>query len=249
MFKNTDIIFVAVGLVAVFILAALDRAANRRRPMKRMDARLRQLAPWGPTILGLATAATLAVAALDRAALLPGRHVPDTALGTVVIAATFVIIPLLVIGLFVRVAAVALLAVTIIAMIWAPWRAALEFSIFLGISFFLLTWGRGRFSLGSFFSRFIAMEPGHVRFVATIVLRATLALSLASLSWPALLRGDKITALLGAAMAVLVAGKVLVRPLALFGAALVLLLVPDAISALPFFGAFAVLFILGKANY
>lgn len=191
-----NVIAVSTAVLVLVVLITLDRIVARRRPFKRFDARVRRLADWGPTILGLSVAASLWIAALQRAVFAPNLVVPDTKFATIIVAVELLSALFLALGLFTRLAAFAILATVIVSWFWFPARVVWENAVFLGAAVFLLIWGRGRLSLGSFFSRFIATSPGHLRPAATVILRGTLAVSLVALGFMKLVRPDLHLALL-----------------------------------------------------
>lgn len=219
-----------------------------RRIFKRFDARIRTAAPWGPTIVGLALAATVADAALRRAALVPIVNVPDTALGTAAVIIQLVAVPLLVFGLFSRFAAAGLAVVGVMTFVWTPFPMSLQAAPALGAALFVLGWGRGRLSLGSYFKRFIAMDPGHLRYIATLLLRTSLAIFFLVQAWFFFrMHVFSLKLVVAVLVGVLLPAKLIARTV-LIAALVYLMLMPFSFVLLPAIAATIALLILGKMD-
>lgn len=238
-------ILISSVAVLVALIITIDRILVRRRAFKRFETRLRRYALWAPTVIGLTTAYGLISAALERGLLVPERAAADTTFGTILIISELIAAGLLTLGLFTRLAALAVLVVCTAAVVHTPWHQALPLVVVFGNALFLLVWGRGRLSLGSFFSRFIAMDPGHIRFASTVVLRATIAAALGSLAFFAAADGQIGLAIIyigGATFTITASFPRLVAPM------LLLVLALQQNSAPYLAGALGALIILGKAN-
>lgn len=238
-------ILIAGSVVLIALIITIDRILVRRRAFKRFETRLRRYAQWAPTVLGLATAYGLVSAALERGLLVPERAATDTTFGTILVISELVTAGLLALGLFVRPAALAVLVVSTAAVVHTPWHQALPLVVVFGAALFLLVWGRGRLSLGSFFSRFIAMNPGHIRLVAAFFLRISVAVTLGAYSLNAFADGHLASALLSIGGAVLTLSLSFPRFVA---AGLLVVLVLQQSNAPYLAGALGALIVLGKGN-
>lgn len=187
-FQSCTAIGVTVLIFAGCVL--LDRGIRRLRATRITAGRLRRLYRWAPTVLGVSTGVGLASFALNRAILAFNLPAPDNLVGTILIAVEFGAAVLLILGFLSRLAALAIMALLVAGFVWYPPTDALDLIHFLGIAVFIFAWGRGRFSLGSVFSRLVASAPSHVRPAATLALRVTLGLGLIVLALGKVLRPD-----------------------------------------------------------
>lgn len=168
-------------LIVVLVLVAARSADQLLRTFRfggvpsRLTARLK---PWISTLIGLATAVSVTSAGLNRAVLQPHLTLPDTSIGTLIVAAELLVGLCLFVGFAVRPAAVVLIGLVFWAVAHTGLRGIDTLSM-VGIGVFLLVWGRGRLSLAAVFSRIVfAMDTGHMRPVALTTMRVMLGIGL-----------------------------------------------------------------------
>ncbi len=193
LFRELSTQVILVATIAVLMLAGcvfLDRTVRRLRDTRKAANRFRKLYPWAPTVLGITTGLALAWFALDRAILAPNITVPDSTAGTIFIILELIAAATLVLGLFSRIGAVIIIVLLVASFVWHPFRDAIDQIHFLGIAVFIFSWGRGKYSLGSVFSRLVASAPSHLRPSATLALRIFLGLDILILAALKILRPD-----------------------------------------------------------
>lgn len=194
---QTGTAIAVTGAALVIVMGFfLDRLLARSRPLRALNERLRRYAPWATAAFGMLLAVGLGSAGLNRTLFVPDFAVPDTLLGTIAIALELFAALCIILGLLTRFAAAILVCLYVLAIVWFPLPLALQNIVMLGAAAYLLVYGRGRLSLGSYFSRFMAMEPGHMRLVAVLFLRTTCAVSLVALASVKFTRPDLMMTLL-----------------------------------------------------
>ena len=133
---------VLIGAAIALGLTLLWRAAAAQLPvpelsMIRPTRRLAALVPWTPRLLAVHLGVSLFILAFDRAVLDPGIHVPDGVGGTLLILPQAVVGGLLIAGVLVRAAAVAImLAGPVIVVLHGP-EALVTLAVLVGIALFL----------------------------------------------------------------------------------------------------------------
>lgn len=164
---------VAVLVVVAALVGAqfLDKTLRTFRFAGGLTRLVARLSPWMPTVVGVATGATLIVAGLGRTIIAPHLLAPDTILGTVLVVVELLAGVALVLGFGTRVAAGAIIALVVWGVAHFGLRGV-ESVAYVGVAIFLLIWGRGRLSLGSIFSRIMfALDTAHMKPVALSVMR------------------------------------------------------------------------------
>ncbi|UNX53329.1 hypothetical protein MF406_09885 [Georgenia sp. TF02-10] len=133
---------VLLGVTAVVLVTLIWRGLAARLPVPELRAltitrHLSTLVPWVPRLLAAHLGVSLLVLAFDRAVLDPGIHVPDGVGGTLLLVPQAVVGALLVAGVLVRPAAVAIvIAGPLVVMLHSP-RALATLAVLVGIAAFL----------------------------------------------------------------------------------------------------------------
>ncbi len=133
---------VLVGVTVAVLVAVLWRVLAARLPVPELRAlaptrHLSGLVPWVPRLLAAHLGVSLLVLAFDRAILDPGIHVPDDVGGTLLLVPQAVVGVLLVAGVLVRPAAVAIvLAGPLVAVLHGP-EVLATLAVLVGIAVFL----------------------------------------------------------------------------------------------------------------
>lgn len=134
---------VLVGVILVVVAALVWRAVAARLPVPELGAikparRLGALVPWVPRLLAAHLGISLLVLAFDRAVLDPGIHVPDGLGGTLLLLPQAVVGALLIAGVLVRMAAVAVILSGPVAVVLHGPQVLATLAVLVGIAGFLL---------------------------------------------------------------------------------------------------------------
>ena len=183
-FAAAPILFVlaTLGVVAVFFF--LDQRSGQRPRLSRI------VAPWLPSIAGVAIGVSLLFAALQRTIFAPNLVIPDGMFGSWIVVLEFVIGLAFIAGLGTRFAATATLLLSLLSVWWFGWNA-FDYLNIVGIAFFLFVWGRGAWSTGTMFGTlFFAFDSSPLRPLAALLLRVSLGLTFCLLGFEKLIRPD-----------------------------------------------------------
>ena len=133
---------VVLAVATAVAVTLLVRSVAARLPAPELAAikparRLASLVPWVPRLLAAHLGVSLLVLAFDRAVLDPGIHVPDGAGGTLLLVPQAVVGGLLIAGVLVRAASVAIMLTgPVVVALHGP-EALVTLAVFVGIAAFL----------------------------------------------------------------------------------------------------------------
>lgn len=168
----------AIGLgVLLFLIIGFFVRVSRTERLVFLNYKAQKMLKWAPSVIGIASGTVFINAALERVLFLSQFPIQDGLFGTALVCIELGVGLFLILGLFTRIAALAILFLFVAASV------RFGFSIvslipFLGVAFFVLLLGRGRYSLGSVFHNiFLSIEVEPLTHIAFTTLRIVTGVS------------------------------------------------------------------------